>query len=266
VVGRIVIVNWKINLLRYHYVKQREQFSLAEDTYKGWSLLAAESGRFSFSIDGDEQADQIAKFGEFVICPPGHRLRRHALEPISFHFAEFTLAGHRPQSGKVRINDVGRLSSTFRYLQSCHEEKYKEDTHTEEVEHLLVDLFMLANRERLAAERNSYAITDPLMNQAASLIETHVFEHDLNLQQLAVTLGIGASQLTRRFQAAFGLSPIKYATKFRISRARQLLAETTDTLDAIAEQCGFQNAFYFSRVFSKHMKISPSAYRRTFRV
>jgi AraC family transcriptional regulator len=89
---------------------------------------------------------------------------------------------------------------------------------------------------------------------------------DFSLQELAARLGIGASQLTRRFQAAYGLSPVRYAVKIRLSKAQLLLEETNDTLEAIAESCGFQNAFYFSRVFSQHMQISPSAYRRTFRV
>nr|WP_275942626.1 AraC family transcriptional regulator [Paenibacillus alba] len=104
------------------------------------------------------------------------------------------------------------------------------------------------------------------MNQAAAYIETQALEHELSLKGVALTLGLSSSQLTRRFQAVYGMSPVRYATKIRLSRARLLLAETPDTLDAIAEQCGFQNAFYFSRVFSQHMQISPSAYRRTFRV
>ncbi|MDQ0915969.1 helix-turn-helix domain-containing protein [Paenibacillus sp. V4I5] len=256
----------KLQIRRYYFGKQREQFSLSEDTYEGWGMLAAQSGRFSFTLEGDEQGEQIAEFGELVFCQPGQTLRRLALEPISFHFAEFTLDSSWTLPGKIRIKDVGRLSSTFQYMQEWQEAEDHGNHQWEVVHHLIEDLLFMANREQLTAQRKQSGTSDPLMNQAAAYIEMRAFEHELSLQALAVTLGIGASQLTRRFQAAYGMSPIRYATKVRLSRARLLLAETPDTLDAIAEQCGFQNAFYFSRVFSQHMQISPSAYRRTFRV
>ncbi|NQX69730.1 helix-turn-helix domain-containing protein [Paenibacillus alba] len=255
----------KIQVMRYYYGKQREQFSLTEDTYEGWSMLAAESGRFSFVLDDNAQENRIAEFGELVFCPPGHTLRRLALEPISFHFAEFTLSGRWTLPDKVRIKDVGRLSSTFRYLQEQQEEDLS-DQLREDVQHLFEDLLFMAYREQLTAQQKRSGTIDPLMNQAAAYIETQALEHELSLKGVALTLGLSSSQLTRRFQAVYGMSPVRYATKIRLSRARLLLAETPDTLDAIAEQCGFQNAFYFSRVFSQHMQISPSAYRRTFRV
>ncbi|MNG29018.1 HTH-type transcriptional activator Btr [compost metagenome] len=59
---------------------------------------------------------------------------------------------------------------------------------------------------------------------------------------------------------------MRFATKVRLTRARLLLVETQDSLESIAEQCGYQNAFYFSRVFSQHMGMSPSGYRKNYRV
>jgi transcriptional regulator GlxA family with amidase domain len=42
-----------------------------------------------------------------------------------------------------------------------------------------------------------------------------------------------------------------------------MLLETNYPLDHIAEQCGSENGFYLSRVFSKKFEMSPSAYRST---
>ncbi|UKS30909.1 AraC family transcriptional regulator [Paenibacillus sp. HWE-109] len=258
-------MSWKITLKRYYFGKEREQFSLGEDTYSGWCMLAADSGRFNFSFAEDSQSEQTAEFGELVFCPPGQTFKRHALERISFHFAEFLVEGPWQLPSKVRMMDVGRLSSTFRYLQEWQDEDSSEQD-TADAQHLLEDLLFMVHQERVKTERKPSSSLDPLMNRAAAFLESHALDHRLSLQELAGTLGIGASQLTRRFQVTFGMSPVRYLTRVRLSRARLLLIETTDTLDAIAEQCGFQNAFYFSRVFSQHMQISPSAYRRTFRV
>ncbi|WP_436244961.1 AraC family transcriptional regulator [Paenibacillus sp. LjRoot56] len=44
-----------------------------------------------------------------------------------------------------------------------------------------------------------------------------------------------------------------------------LLQETTLTLEKIAEACGYASGYYFSRVFSLHMSMSPSQYRKLHR-
>ncbi|MGO4275503.1 helix-turn-helix domain-containing protein, partial [Paenibacillus sp. TAF58] len=54
-------------------------------------------------------------------------------------------------------------------------------------------------------------------------------------------------------------------TLLRLQRAKSLLIDTDHTIDHIAEQCGYQNGFYLSRIFTAKLKISPSVYRRTYR-
>ncbi|MDF2723961.1 MAG: hypothetical protein K0Q59_3636, partial [Paenibacillus sp.] len=52
----------------------------------------------------------------------------------------------------------------------------------------------------------------------------------------------------------------------RLQKVCNLLTETDQTLEQIAEQCGFQTAYYLSRVFTKEMNTSPSRYRINHRV
>ncbi|MDR6553144.1 helix-turn-helix domain-containing protein [Paenibacillus qinlingensis] len=256
-----------IKLTRYYYADQREQFSLTEDTYQGWVMLAAQDGSFSFTIDGgDDTKQQLAQFGELIFCPPNHILKRHVLQKLSFHFCEFTCLGDWTLPQIVRLKDISRLRSTFQYLQEWQESEDLHQQFTSDARHLIKDLIFQSHREQYKTQHHSAGTIDPLMNRAAAYIETRTCEHELSLQELATTLGISNSQLTRRFQAAYGLSPVRFSTKVRLTRARLLLVETQDSLENIAEQCGFQNAFYFSRVFSQHMGISPSGYRKNYRV
>lgn len=256
-----------IQLTRYYYAEQREQFSLAEDTYRGWVMLAAQDGSFSFTIDGgDDTKEQLTQFGELIFCPPGRTLKRNVQQKLSFHFCEFTCLGDWMLPQVVRLKDVSRLRSTFQYLQEWQETKDLHQQYTDDAQHLIQDLIFQSLREQYKAQHNNVGTVDPLMNKAAAYIESRTCEHELSLQEFAATLGISSSQLTRRFQAAYGLSPVRFATKVRLARARLLLVETQDTLENIAEQCGFQNAFYFSRVFSHQMGISPSVYRKNYRV
>jgi AraC-like DNA-binding protein len=47
----------------------------------------------------------------------------------------------------------------------------------------------------------------------------------------------------------------------RLSRAAELLVSTDQSIDHIAETCGFANRYYFTRVFAQRMGCPPARYR-----
>jgi len=49
-------------------------------------------------------------------------------------------------------------------------------------------------------------------------------------------------------------------------QAAQALLFTADSIETIAAESGFANRFYFSRVFMRHMGVSPAIYRKAVRV
>lgn len=286
-----------IRIKRYTCSGPREQFSLEEDVYEGWGVLAAQTGSFLFAMnqEGEEEQEEepdakkeeaagqeggidrweregAAGFGELLFCPPATTLWRRALEPMSFVFIECDAADNGlfatipPRGGKVRIRDVQRLGSSFGYLNELHERTGGAKPHAVP-EHLLADLLFLVEHERGIAEtQRERRAAEPLMHQAAAYIEQHACSADFALGALASKLGIAGPQLTRRFQAAYGTAPVAYATEVRLARARRLLVQTDATLDHIADQCGYPNGFYLSRVFTRAMRVSPSAYRKTHRI
>lgn len=81
------------------------------------------------------------------------------------------------------------------------------------------------------------------------------------IEEIADTLGVSFSHFTREFTKEIGTSPIKYLTNIRLSHSVKLLLETSLSIDSIAISCGFSNGNYFSKLFRKHMAISPSKYR-----
>jgi transcriptional regulator GlxA family with amidase domain len=84
----------------------------------------------------------------------------------------------------------------------------------------------------------------------------------ISLTKLAIQYQLSASQLTRRFQASFGITPVAYCTYLRLQKAKSYLENTDYTLEHIAELCGYDNPFYFSKVFSNYYKLPPSQYRK----
>ncbi|MDF2659801.1 MAG: hypothetical protein K0Q94_2592 [Paenibacillus sp.] len=288
---------------RYTCSGPREKFSLEEDVYEGWVMLAAQTGSFMFAmIEAGEKNDKdarnergeaavakkggaggeaeidrweregVAGFGELLLCPPGTTLWRRALEPMSFVFVEYAsedndrFGGIPPRGGKVRIRDVQRLNSSFGYMNELHDRNGGANPDAA-VAHLVADLLFVIAHERSTADRlRERRAAEPLMHHAAAYIEQHACSAGFTLGALADKLGIAGPHLTRRFQAAYGTAPVAYATEVRLARARRLLVETDATLDSIADQCGYPNGFYLSRVFTRVMRLSPSAYRKMHRI
>ena len=88
----------------------------------------------------------------------------------------------------------------------------------------------------------------------------------LTNRRLARLCHMSEDYFIRRFRACVGQSPARYIQEQRVLQAAQALLFTADSIEAIAAASGFANRFYFSRVFTRQMGISPAAYRRAVRV
>jgi len=96
-------------------------------------------------------------------------------------------------------------------------------------------------------------------------IEDHLPEQLTN-RRLARICHMSEDHFIRRFRESVGQSPARYIQEQRVLLAAQALLFTSDSIEMIAAAAGFANRFYFSRVFMRHMGISPAAYRKAARV
>ncbi|MEF3304372.1 AraC family transcriptional regulator [Paenibacillus sp. GYB003] len=263
------------------YWRHKEQFLLETDTHDAWMMFAVESGSFRYDIAGNKG---IAGRGDLVFCPPFTPFKRTVLKPLTFFAFNLAFAAadsderaepgpaaetrrlHSPgewPSGKVTIRDVQRLFSDFDYLRAIWE--LGEPTYVRRKQYLLQDIWRLYGWETDAARQTAKAKNDPLMERAERLIREGAHEA-FSMKELAGRLGLSPVQLTRRFAAAYGKTPLAYLTALRINQARALLVETDWTLDDIARRCGYDNGFYFSRAFAAKMGMPPSRYREANRL
>lgn len=88
---------------------------------------------------------------------------------------------------------------------------------------------------------------------------------DVTVMDVANYLHISRSYLFSLFKKHLNTSPQRFLTMSRISNARELLARTDIPIAVIADSCGYQNPFAFSRVFKKEMGLTPTEYRQEYR-
>ncbi|HCE44658.1 MAG TPA: hypothetical protein DET40_14035 [Lentisphaeria bacterium] len=83
----------------------------------------------------------------------------------------------------------------------------------------------------------------------------------IKIAKLAELACLSKGHFQRAFKKKFALSPVGYINEHRISAARNLLRTTPYPCAEIAERVGFEDIFYFSKVFKKISGRSPAAYR-----
>jgi len=80
---------------------------------------------------------------------------------------------------------------------------------------------------------------------------------------LARAAGYSVDHFSRLFEKFNGRRPQDFIIETRLSRARQLLAETGLSIGQIADTLGFRDIYFFSRQFRQRVGVTPSRYRVT---
>jgi AraC-like DNA-binding protein len=111
--------------------------------------------------------------------------------------------------------------------------------------------------DRAAASSNR---TDPI-EAATDMIRTQ-FAESLEINEIAVAVGLSVSQLNRRFRALYQISPSEYLQRVRVHEASRLLAEADDLISDVALQTGFYDQAHLTRTFRRWIGMTPAEFRK----
>lgn len=93
-------------------------------------------------------------------------------------------------------------------------------------------------------------------------IEKSYADPDISVASLSEIYGSSEAHFRRTFQQIYKLSPQKYISELRLSKAKELLLDTDIPINKVAEKCGFASTYYFDRVFKSANGITPMQYRK----
>lgn len=93
------------------------------------------------------------------------------------------------------------------------------------------------------------------------LLQMHDTLSNLTVAELADIANLSVSRFTHLFTKQFGLSPHAYQMNIKIERAKYLLVENKNSVKEISWMLGFDDPFYFSRIFKKQTGLSPMQYK-----
>ncbi|MET0378584.1 MAG: helix-turn-helix domain-containing protein [Spongiibacteraceae bacterium] len=76
--------------------------------------------------------------------------------------------------------------------------------------------------------------------------------------------GVPERSFKRRFEQATGMSPLEYVHTLRLEEAKQMLEASALAVEAIANEIGYEDAGFFSRLFKRQVGLTPAQYRKRF--
>lgn len=236
-----------------------KSFQLSQDVYEEWSAFCMEDGQLDYQLGN---LKGTAELGHIIFCPPHIPMRRFTPKPLKFHFLRFTPSEPLVLPSYVmKVRNQDRLRTTFSVLTRL---AFVETPAANEVKaHLLKDLLLIDQVEHQRIEPNPFdTIQDRLIKKALVMIQRRAFRSPITIKEIASQLGLSNVQFSRRFAQAVGIPPVEYLSSLRMRKARNYLLETDRTIEDIANLVGYQNGFYFSRMFKQKVGINPSEFRK----
>jgi AraC family transcriptional regulator len=110
------------------------------------------------------------------------------------------------------------------------------------------------------ASASGQAPDKPALRRALAFIHAS-YAQPIDLAAIGAAADASESTLRRAFVAAFGLSPVRYAQRIRLERAREMLLSTGDSISAIAVQTGFCDQSHLTRLFRREFGATPGRLR-----
>ncbi len=230
-------------------------------------LIYVTNGSGEVSIGGETAT--LGK-NDFIVIPKNtpHHYHTHEKDAWTIYWVHFggvkadllaqhfrkrgTLAAHHTSQRDFRVNLFKDLIHTLSmgYVRS-HLEYANLGIH-----HLLASFFYPDQFMHYRQVKDN-----DIISQSISFMREHIGEA-LSLPQLAQQAGLSVAYYSKLFIQKTGFSPIDHFIQLKIQYACQLLDMSQLYVKEVAHRVGYQDPYYFSRVFKKVMQMSPVEYRK----
>ncbi len=105
------------------------------------------------------------------------------------------------------------------------------------------------------------SMEEVFLQQLMDYMETHVGDEKLSVDRLSSLMGMSRVHLHRKMQALMNCAPSTFIQRFRLERARDLLAKNTGTIAEIAYEVGFSSPTYFTKCFKEYYGKTPKQHK-----
>lgn len=116
---------------------------------------------------------------------------------------------------------------------------------------------MLLKKEQSAA-KSKFKKLEP----GIEYLHSHLYD-TIDYKRPSEACGISYTYFKKLFIEKFGVPPIRYVTEMRLERSKELLLTKIYTVSEVAQMCGFESIYYFSKKFKEKYQCTPTAYKNS---
>lgn len=250
----------------FGYYKQASSHEMLRRTHDDYLMIYCLDGRGELIA---ENHTTIIQAGDLIILPRGvaHEYRASQKSPWTIYWVHFS--GKKAQefidylavdtkSHTVNLGVHARLVTDFESLLESGQTSYNLTAFIHASNLMRQLLTQVAQLQPLAKQQASESFN---LDHIHSLMQASVHEQ-LDLDTLAESVSLSKFHFIKKYKDLTGTTPINHFIHLKIEKACYLLDATTKPISEISFAVGYEDAYYFSRIFKKVMGISPSHYRR----
>lgn len=232
-----------------------------------WHLLYIDSGVCYITENGKEIA---VESGNFIFYRPGEPQRydfKEHSDAVSY-FIHFSGAAcdyifEKLEFPQKRVIFVGKDIEIKQMLDSLvYEFSIKQKFYTHMCNgHLMNILSLISRKVAMSALQSRDDFGKTVTDVCRYMYDTHT--KNLPVSEYAKMCSLSESRFSHLFKDMMGVSPKQYIINIQMQKAKELLETTRMPISQISDVTGMQNQNYFSRIFKKYTKMSPSAWRNS---
>jgi two-component system response regulator YesN len=157
--------------------------------------------------------------------------------------------------------------------QIIHQEKYAEDEVVSDAKFRYIYFDKLADFKAIKeyvkdvyhfiSEKNDDRSYSYYINKSIEYIKEN-YERNITLEEVAEYSQISKSYLSLLFKQETGINFSAFLTSYRVEKCKEYLRESHYKIYEIAERVGFDNPYYFSKVFKEKVGISCKEYQKKY--
>lgn len=253
-----------VNCAGYYRNSSGSQYQCdREKGRKDYLLMYCASGREQVTCG--ERQEKLEQGWVSLHKPGVPQYLHHELEDSTLYWVHFTGLGCEELLQSCRLTESGvysvgvspEIESVF--LRLVEEIMVKGEEYERICSALMVYMLLLMGRGIQRTHLGLKEETRRSILNAISYIHAN-YSRKMTVDGLAARAYLNKYAFIRQFKAFSGYTPIEYIIRVRMQKAREMFERPGITVKEVAAEVGYDNPFYFSRLFKKTQGMSPEHY------